>query len=178
MSFNHWMNGRAWHIILLLQIQEDHKKNMKLPIAIVSGVAAAVAAASDKGSTSSSCRFAQKYTCSDFADRTVRESYMDHIIEWESHFAVPGIGYDAASGYTYDGHPIEYSTGNLYGEPHMFSAPSKGESTEAICTFRLIMYLSIAQSLSMLASSLSPWAAMSARWPFAEAIRRRSACCA
>jgi hypothetical protein len=117
------------------QIQlQDYKcptidtKKMKLPIAIVSSVAAAVAAANDKGSASSSCRFAQKYTCSDFADRAVRESYLDQVVEWESHFAVPGVGYDAASGYTYDGHPIEYATGNLFGEPHMFSAPSKGES--------------------------------------------------
>jgi hypothetical protein len=34
---------------------------------------------------------------------------------WEGQFAQPGIGYDALSGYTYDGHPIDYDTGELYG---------------------------------------------------------------
>lgn len=97
-------------------------KAMKLPIAIASSVAAAVATAS-----SSSCRFAQQFTCADFADRASREAYLDRVAEWEGRFAVPGVGYDAGSGYTYDGHPIEYGTGQLYGEPHMFSAPSKGE---------------------------------------------------
>lgn len=44
---------------------------------------------------------------------------------WEGKFAQAWIGYDGASGYTYDGHPLNYGTGELYGEPHLFSAPSK-----------------------------------------------------
>lgn len=48
-----------------------------------------------------------------------------NVAHWEGMFAKPGIGYDAKSGYTYDGHPLNYSDGSLYGEPHLFSAPSK-----------------------------------------------------
>lgn len=40
-------------------------------------------------------------------------------------FHQPGIGYDAATGYTYDGHPLDVENGTLWGQPHLFSAPSK-----------------------------------------------------
>lgn len=43
----------------------------------------------------------------------------------EGQFAQPGVAYDSVSGYTYDGHPLDYDTGRLYGAPHLFSAPSK-----------------------------------------------------
>jgi hypothetical protein len=46
-------------------------------------------------------------------------------MEFEGRFAKPGIAYDLNSGYTYDGHPLDYNTGKLFGEPHLFSAPSK-----------------------------------------------------
>lgn len=73
----------------------------------------------------SSCRFATKYSCKDFQNPQVVDEYLSNVMHWEGQFAQPGIAYNAKSGYTYDGHPIEYSTGNLYGEPHTFSAPSK-----------------------------------------------------
>ena len=74
------------------------------------------------------CRFALDFSCDDFlgassAQRT--EEYLNHVMKWEGHFAQPGVGYDAATGYTYDGHPLDYYTGELYGDPHGFSAPSK-----------------------------------------------------
>lgn len=77
------------------------------------------------GRRGSSCRFAKDYTCEDFKSRNNVQHYLENVIYWESKFAQPGIGYDAASGYTYDGHPLNYATGELYGEPHLFSASSK-----------------------------------------------------
>ena len=78
-------------------------------------------------SAKSGCRFAKKYSCSDFFSDEKLNDYLDEVATWEGEFAKPGIGYDAASGYTYDGHPINYQTGELYGVPHLFSAPSKGK---------------------------------------------------
>jgi hypothetical protein len=71
------------------------------------------------------CRFATNYQCADFFNPKVVDEYMSHVMKWEGQFAQPGIGYDTKSGYTYDGHPLNYTTGGLYGEPHLFSAPSK-----------------------------------------------------
>lgn len=77
------------------------------------------------GHKSSSCRFALDFTCKDFKNPSVVREYLHHVMKWESNFAQPGVAYDAQSGYTYDGHPINYQTGELFGEPHLFSAPSK-----------------------------------------------------
>jgi hypothetical protein len=71
------------------------------------------------------CRFAKNYQCSDFAHGSKIEEYLNNVAEWEGKFAQPGIGYDPASGYSYDGHPLDYQSGELYGDPHLFSAPSK-----------------------------------------------------
>jgi hypothetical protein len=75
--------------------------------------------------SASNCRFANSFTCSDFFDPSKIDDYLNHVMQWEGNFAKPGIGYDEKSGYTYDGHPLDYKTGELYGEPHLFSAPSK-----------------------------------------------------
>jgi len=77
------------------------------------------------GSSASSCRFAKNYQCSDFNDKQKVDEYLDLVVTWEGQFAQPGVAYDPASGYSYDGHPLDYKTGELYGEPHLFSAPSK-----------------------------------------------------
>jgi hypothetical protein len=72
-----------------------------------------------------SCRFASKFSCEDFQSESKIDQYLNNVMTWEGQFGQPGIGYDPASGYTYDGHPLNYTTGALYGEPHLFSAPSK-----------------------------------------------------
>eukprot|EP00981_Chlorochromonas_danica_P007263 scaffold1623_cov165-Ochromonas_danica.AAC.15 len=78
--------------------------------------------AGDKGS----CQFAHLFDCKDFLQSPQRvQDYLDNVMKWEGEFAQPGVGYDPLSGHTYDGHPIDYQTGELYGEPHLFSAPSK-----------------------------------------------------
>lgn len=78
------------------------------------------------------CKFAASYCCNDFLNINTNtgtndkiESYMEFVMKYEGQFSQPGIGYDAISGYTYDGHALNYTTGELYGEPHQFSAPSK-----------------------------------------------------
>jgi hypothetical protein len=94
----------------------------------------------------SSCRFAHQYECADFfsssqiknnffvydeqnddlsAARKVMDKYMEHVVSWESNFAVAGVGLDPSTLFTFDGHPLNYTTGDLYGSPHTFSAPSK-----------------------------------------------------
>ena len=60
-----------------------------------------------------------------FKSSEIAAKYLNEVMRWEGKFATAGIAYDELSGYTYDGHPIDYSTGELYGEPHLFSAPSK-----------------------------------------------------
>ncbi|RYG65727.1 hypothetical protein EON64_11320, partial [archaeon] len=72
-----------------------------------------------------SCQFANSYECSDFKSEKIARDYLHRVMKWEGQFAKPNVGYDPVSGYTYDGHPIDYNTGELYGEPHLFSAPSK-----------------------------------------------------
>lgn len=72
-----------------------------------------------------SCRFAKNFKCSDFKDPKKADEYLSSVMYWEGQFAQAGVAYDPASGYTYDGHPLNYTTGELYGEPHLFSAPSK-----------------------------------------------------
>jgi hypothetical protein len=80
---------------------------------------------SSSSSDAISCRFAKEYQCSDFLNKDLVQEYIHKVAYWEGKFAQPGIGYDERSGYTYDGHPLNYQTGELYGEPHLFSAPSK-----------------------------------------------------
>lgn len=72
-----------------------------------------------------SCRFAKDFQCSDFTSGHRIDEYLNNVATWEGEFAQPGVAYDSASGYTYDGHPLDYKSGELYGEPHLFSAPSK-----------------------------------------------------
>lgn len=70
-------------------------------------------------------RYAFNYTCADLQTPTGRASFLQAMMTAESSFHAPGVGYDAATSVTYDGHPLNYSTGELYGQPHAFSAPSK-----------------------------------------------------
>ncbi len=83
------------------------------------------------------CRFAKNYQCEDFSNPKVIDEYLSHVARWEGQFAQPGIGYDGKSGYSFDGHPLNYSTGGLYGEPHLFSAPSKESIHTAILALAL-----------------------------------------
>jgi hypothetical protein len=94
-------------------------------LAVLASVVAVALAANN------ACRFAPDYTCEllksrDLNSDKIINDYLELVVTYEGQgFAQPGIGYDAKTGYTYDGHPINYKDGTLYGEPHLFSAPSK-----------------------------------------------------
>jgi len=51
--------------------------------------------------------------------------FYEMFFYWEGNFHSPGIGYDAATGLTFDGHGIDYTTGGLADPLHYWSAPSK-----------------------------------------------------
>lgn len=73
-----------------------------------------------------SCRFANEFTRDQLLfSEEARQQYLENVMYWEGKFAQDGIGLNFASGYTYDGHPIDYTSGEITGEPHLFSAPSK-----------------------------------------------------
>lgn len=101
---------------------------MSVALAFVVAVAlfAVLASAADNA-----CRFATDYSCNlfrsfDLNNDKIISDYLDQVMQYEGQgFAQPGIGYDPKTGYTYDGHPINYNDATLYGEPHLFSAPSK-----------------------------------------------------
>lgn len=51
--------------------------------------------------------------------------FVRRVIKSEGKFHQDGIAYNAESGLTYDGHPIDFNTGQLREKPHNWSAPSK-----------------------------------------------------
>eukprot|EP01012_Entosiphon_sulcatum_P042783 TRINITY_DN5687_c0_g1_i1.p1 TRINITY_DN5687_c0_g1~~TRINITY_DN5687_c0_g1_i1.p1 ORF type:complete len:527 (-),score=79.40 TRINITY_DN5687_c0_g1_i1:42-1601(-) len=71
------------------------------------------------------CRFAPQFNCSAFADPDARRAFLQAVVSWEADFHSPGVGYNEATGFTYDGHPIDFESGDLAGQVHDFSAPSK-----------------------------------------------------
>jgi len=77
-------------------------------------------------SSQPSCRFANEYTQEQLvANVTARSQYYESIMYWEGKFMQDGVGFNLASGITYDGHPLNFTTGELYDTPHLFSASSK-----------------------------------------------------
>lgn len=85
----------------------------------------AVAAAPSTAAAPCPWRYALNYTCADLQTVSGRASFLHAMATAESSFHSPGVGYDQRTSFTYDGHPLNYSTGGLYGLPHTFSAPSK-----------------------------------------------------
>jgi len=55
----------------------------------------------------------------------VLDSFVKDVLRWESQFHQTGIGYNGESGVTYDGHSIDYMTGELIGGPRNWTAASK-----------------------------------------------------
>lgn len=78
-------------------------------------------------STSQPCHFARSFTCEQFLSNAsaVQDFTLAAMSAEGAGFHQPGIGYENVTGYTYDGHPLNYTDGTLAGTPHLFSAPSK-----------------------------------------------------
>ncbi len=54
------------------------------------------------------------------------QRFLDEVVlPRENAFYRAGVGYDGETGMTFDGHPIDYHTGQLIGEPRTLSAASK-----------------------------------------------------
>jgi hypothetical protein len=51
--------------------------------------------------------------------------FLDQVVARERRFYQPGVAYDAGTGLTFDGHPIDRLTGQLVGKPRNWSAASK-----------------------------------------------------
>ena len=72
------------------------------------------------------CRFALEYTCDGLLrSPPALSAFLHAYASAQSAFASDGIGLDAASGLTFDGHAVDYLTGAPSGAPHPFSAASK-----------------------------------------------------
>lgn len=71
------------------------------------------------------CRFAPLYNASDIANNaTIRHRFLEAHASMEKFFMI-NAGLDNATQMTRDGHRLSIETGELFGHPHMFSAPSK-----------------------------------------------------
>ena len=71
------------------------------------------------------CRFVLNYTTADlFANRTLRDQFLLEYAAGEVSF-MKGKGLDQSTSMTYDGQPLDVTSGLPTGSPHMFSAPSK-----------------------------------------------------
>ncbi len=54
-----------------------------------------------------------------------RDQFLDAVSYWEGNFHANGIGLNTVSGLTYDGSPLDYTSGESIDQPHLFSASSK-----------------------------------------------------
>ncbi|MBI1870241.1 MAG: hypothetical protein HYS07_03505 [Chlamydiae bacterium] len=71
-------------------------------------------------------RFSQKFSQQDLVSNAQqRKEFIEKILQWEAKFHQGGIGYNEKSGLTYDGHAIDFSTGELIGGPRNWTAASK-----------------------------------------------------
>ncbi|KAM9972183.1 hypothetical protein ACTFIW_003540 [Dictyostelium discoideum] len=70
------------------------------------------------------CRFAPTYTLNDIINSN-NQSFINDVLFWEGNFHSNQVGVNYECGYTYDGHELNYITGELDSPLHEFSAPSK-----------------------------------------------------
>ncbi|RYY35038.1 hypothetical protein EON62_02815, partial [archaeon] len=125
------------------------------------------------------CHFARDYSCAAFGASTLSApssaaaAFMLQTMQAEgAGFHQPGIGYEPVTGMTYDGHPLAYGNGTLYGTPHEFSAPSK-ESLHVAMLARALEGSDLASaftgglnaSLSLLSRKMSAYEQFNASYP-------------
>jgi len=78
-------------------------------------------------SSTPNCRFALSYTLEELWDNpTLQDQFLDDVMYWEGNFAKNYVGLNVHAGLTYDGHGLNYTTGELgQGLLHYWSAASK-----------------------------------------------------
>lgn len=69
--------------------------------------------------------FADQYNSSSFKDESTRHEYMMKVMRFEGNFHQGGVAYNAQTGLTYEGHPLDYNSGRLFGVARKWSAASK-----------------------------------------------------
>jgi len=76
---------------------------------------------------SDACRFAPMFTTQELLlSNSSRDLFIRTVMYWEGQFHQPGIGYNAVTGMTYDGHGLNYTSGDIdTSNLHFWSAPSK-----------------------------------------------------
>jgi hypothetical protein len=75
---------------------------------------------------STPCRYAGRFSVEKLLnDQTTRDYFVSNASYWEGNFNVHGVGYNAYSGLSYDGHGIDYNSGEKHEPLHGFSASSK-----------------------------------------------------
>lgn len=86
----------------------------------------------------STCRFANLFTIDDlvYNRNDAIHQFKMFMCYWEGQFGY-GVGYNQEIGITYDGHEIDYTTGDLHDNLHYWTAASK----EAIHINMLTLYL-------------------------------------
>lgn len=84
------------------------------------------------------CRYADLFTIDDLVSNRndARHRFKMHMFFWEGNFGY-NVGYNHELGVTYDGHEIDYVTGDLHEHLHFFTAASK----EAIHVNMLSLYM-------------------------------------
>jgi hypothetical protein len=81
---------------------------------------------SNRNHTTSVCRYVDKYSISELlSNEGKRQQFLMEMAHWEGKFNVHKLGLNVLSGLTYDGHGINYVTGELHDPAHGFSAASK-----------------------------------------------------
>jgi hypothetical protein len=137
-----------------------------LALAFIAVVACTVARADE------TCRYAPTFTTNDIAtNETVRLSFLETHASMEKYFMLYA-GLDPSTQMTRDGHPLSIETGKLFGEPHMFSAPSK-ESVHVALLCKVLektssvanQTYSIADALNVLEAKVTSFEAFGEAYP-------------
>ncbi len=101
-------------------------RSIKSFVAAAGILSVAVSGYSSTLSKPNDYQFARQYTNEMMVNSaSKREEFVEKLLRAESKFLQPGIAYNPLSGLTYDGHPIDFDTGELRGFPKNWSAASK-----------------------------------------------------
>merc|ERR1719324_1563662 len=73
-----------------------------------------VVAVSGNGDQARCCRFSRLFEDADWNDKSTQDRFVRAVLHHERRFfAGAGIAFDADTGMTYDGHPLDPATGEL-----------------------------------------------------------------
>jgi hypothetical protein len=101
-------------------------KNVILAVLAVSVLIVCIQARSFDAKQAPRCRFANDFTQDQLLRSSdARQKFIEAIMYWEGQFHQPYVGYNPVFGLTYDGHAINYTTGEPIQPLHFWTAASK-----------------------------------------------------